>query len=89
MKPIDLYHLIDSMIKAVEPIFLKKELEKINETLENRVEEATRLTKSILDAQDNIVFLADLNNILEVNKRFLEYFNVSSLEEFLKTATQF
>ncbi|XPV70288.1 MAG: diguanylate cyclase [Halarcobacter sp.] len=86
MKPIDLYHLIDSMIKAVEPIFLKKELEKINETLENRVEEATRLTKSILDAQDNIVFLADLNNILEVNKRFLEYFNVSSLEEFLKNS---
>ncbi|WP_321315566.1 response regulator [Halarcobacter sp.] len=36
MKPIDLYHLIDSMIKAVEPIFLRKRLEKITKNLEDK-----------------------------------------------------
>lgn len=82
MKPIDLYHLIESMIKAVEPIFLRKELEKINSTLENKVEEAVQQTKSILDAQDNIVILTDLEKVVEANKRFLEFFEVSSLEEF-------
>lgn len=82
MKPIDLYHLIESMIKAVEPIFLRKQLEDINKTLEHRVDEAVMLTKSILDAQDNIVLLTDLEKALEVNKKFLEFFDVSSLEEF-------
>jgi diguanylate cyclase (GGDEF)-like protein len=84
MKPIDLYHLIESMIKAVEPIFLKKELEKINTTLENKVEEAVKMTKSILDAQDNMVILTDLNKAIEVNKKFLEFFDVSSLDEFFE-----
>lgn len=82
MKPIDLYHLIESMIKAVEPIFLRKELEKINSNLENKVEEAVKKTKSILDAQDNMVILTDLTKAIDVNKKFLEYFNVSTLEEF-------
>ena len=84
MKPIDLYHLIESMIKAVEPIFLRKELEEVNLNLEHKIEEALRKTKSILDAQDNIVFLTDLKRAIEVNKKFLEYFNVSSLEEFFE-----
>ncbi len=84
MKPIDLYHLIESMIKAVEPIFLRKQLENININLENKVEEATRQTKSILDAQDNIVFLTNLEQIIEVNKKFLEFFNVHSLDDFLE-----
>ena len=83
MKPIDLYNLIDSMIKAVEPIFLRKQLETINKSLENRVEEAVKQTKSILDAQDNVVFLTDINEVVEVNKKFLEFFDVSSLDEFL------
>ncbi len=83
MKPIDLYNLIESMIKAVEPIFLRKELERVNLNLENRVEEAIKQTKSILDAQDNMVVLTDLDKIVEVNKKFLEYFNVNTLDEFL------
>lgn len=84
MKPIDLYHLIESMVKAVEPIFLRKELEAINLNLENKVEEAVKKTKLILDAQDNMVFLTNLTKIIEVNKKFLEYFNVESLDEFLE-----
>jgi len=83
MKPIDLYHLIESMIKAVEPIFLRKKLEYINLTLENKVEEAVKQTKSILDAQDNMVILTDLSNPIDANKKFFEYFQVSNLEEFL------
>ncbi len=82
MKPIDLYHLIESMIKAVEPIFLRKELEMINLTLENRVEEAVKQTKSILDAQDNMVILTDLKRTIDANKKFFEYFQVNNLEEF-------
>ncbi len=83
MKPIDLYHLIESMIKAVEPIFLRKKLEYINLTLENKVEEAVKQTKSILDAQDNMVILTDLENPIDANKKFFEYFQVNDLEEFL------
>lgn len=87
MKPIDLYHLIESIIKAVEPIFLKKELEEINKNLENRVEEAVKQTKSILDAQENMVVLTDEENILEVNKSFLNFFQVDSIEEFIESRT--
>lgn len=83
MKPIDLYHLIDSMIKAIEPIFLRKKLENITTSLTNRVEEVTKQTKILLDAQDNIVFLTNFSNIVEVNKKFLEFFGVESYEEFV------
>lgn len=84
LKPIDLYNLIESMIKAMEPIFLKEELKNINKSLENKIEEAINQTKSILDVQDNIVMLSTLNEIVNVNKKFLEYFDVDSLSEFHK-----
>ena len=84
MKPIDLYNLIESMIKAMEPIFLRKELENVNHNLEDRVDDAVKQTKSILDAQDNIVILSNLKKIQEVNKKFLDFFDVSSLEEFIE-----
>lgn len=82
MKPIDLYNLIESMIKAVEPIFLRKQLEEINLSLENKVEEAVKKIKSILDAQDNMVFVTDLKDIMDVNKKFLEFFEITNLSEF-------
>ncbi|QKF81979.1 diguanylate cyclase [Halarcobacter ebronensis] len=84
LKPIDLYHLLESMVKAVEPIFLKNKLIKVTKDLENRVEEAITQTKQILDAQDNIVFLTDLSQIVHVNKKFLDFFNVDSYKEFLE-----
>lgn len=83
MKPIDLYQLIESMIKAVEPIFLRRELEEVNLSLEEKVEEGIKKIKSILDAQDNIVLVTDSHMTTNVNKKFLEFFNVSSLNEFL------
>lgn len=84
MKPIDLYDLIESMIKAMEPIFLKRELQLVNKNIDNRVDEIVNQTKSILDAQDNIVVLSTLKEIVNVNKKFLEYFGVNSLDEFHK-----
>ncbi|RXJ87557.1 diguanylate cyclase [Arcobacter sp. CECT 8985] len=82
MKPIDLYQLIESMIKAIEPIFLKKQLKETNLFLEERVEEGIEKIKSILDSQDNIIFVSSKDTITNVNKKFLEFFNVDSLEEF-------
>lgn len=84
MKPIDLYHLIESMIKAVEPIFLRKKLKDVNHNLELKVEEAIQQTKSILDAQDNLVILTDIQKPIDANKKFFEFFEVNSIEEFSK-----
>ncbi len=82
MKPIDLYQLVESMIKAIEPIILKRELEQLNVSLETRVEQEIKKVKSILDAQDNIVLVTNKESITNVNKRFLEFFEVSNIEEF-------
>ena len=82
MKPIDLYQLVDSMIKAIEPIYLKKKLANLNISLESRVDDEIQKIKSILDAQDNIIMLSNNTSIRNVNKRFLEFFNVKSIEEF-------
>lgn len=87
MKPIDLYQLVESMIKAIEPILLKRELEQLNISLESRVEQEVQKLKSILDAQDNIVIVTNNDTLSNVNKKFLEFFKVSSIEEFIsKTA---
>lgn len=83
MKPVDLYQLLDCMIKAIEPIFLRKELEKINISLESKVEEGIKQIKLILDAQDNIVVVSDGITITHANKRFLDFFQQTSLEDFL------
>ena len=86
MKPIDLYQLVESIIKAIEPIYLKKRLEELNFSLETRVDKEIQEIKSILDAQDNIVMLANKETIKNVNKKFLEFFNVKSIEEFENTS---
>lgn len=82
MKPIDLYQLVDSMIKAIEPIYLKKKLDNLNISVESRVDDEIQKIKSILDAQDNIILLSNNTSIKNVNKRFLEFFDVKSIEEF-------
>ncbi|MAD41554.1 MAG: hypothetical protein CL623_04095, partial [Arcobacter sp.] len=82
MKPIDLYQLVESMIKAIEPIILKRKLEQLNISLETRVEQEIQKIKSILDAQDNIVIVTNNETITNVNKKFLDFFEVNSIEEF-------
>jgi diguanylate cyclase (GGDEF)-like protein len=83
MKPIDLYQLIDSMIKAIEPIILKQRLEELNISMETKVQQEVNKINTILDGQDNIVLVSNNNKINRVNKKFLEFFNVDSVEGFL------
>lgn len=85
MKPVDLYQLLDCMIKAMEPIFLRKQLEQLNLSLESKVEEGIKKIKLILDAQDNMVIVTNGITISHVNKRFLDFFHKNSLEEYLKS----
>ncbi len=82
MKPLDLYQLIDNMIKAVEPFYLRKQLEDINISLEDKVKEGVEKIRSILDAQDNIIIVTNGEIINNVNKKFLEFFNVSTTDDF-------
>ena len=49
MKPIDLYQLVESIIKAMEPIILKKKLIELNLSLESKIEQEVSKIKSILD----------------------------------------
>ena len=85
MKPIDLYQLIDNMIMAVEPFYLKKQLEEMNKSLKNKVEEGIKQIKLVLDAQDNLVMVLDENKIENANKRLLEFFNFSNFEELINS----
>ncbi len=82
MKPIDLYQLIESITKAVEPIYLQKELNSLNNHLEKNIEKETNKLKSILDSQDNIIVLTQNQNIVDVNKRFLTFFGLDSIDEY-------
>jgi len=83
MKPIDLYQLVDSIIKAVEPLVLKRELQDLNISLETRVDQEIKKIKSILDAQDNIVIVVNKEEITNVNKKFFEFFEVDNLDDFI------
>ncbi len=83
MKPVDLYQLIDNMTKAVEPFYLKKQLEEINLCLEDKVKEGIQKVTSILDAQDNLILVTDGKNIDNANKKFLEFFDTKTIEEFI------
>ena len=71
MKPIDLYQLIESITKAIEPIFLKKELVTLNLSLESKIEMEIEKINSILDAQENIVIVTNIEEITNINKKFL------------------
>ena len=85
MKPIDLYQLIESIIKAMEPILLKKQLIELNLSLETKIEQEVCKIKSILDAQDNIIIVTNKENITNVNKKFLQFFGVDDFDKFLET----
>jgi len=82
MKPVDLYQLIDNMTKAVEPFYLKKQLEEINHNLEDKVKEGIKKVKSILDAQNNLICVTENEHIINVNQKFLEFFDGKSIDKF-------
>jgi PleD family two-component response regulator len=83
MKPIDLYQLVESIIKAMEPIILKRKLIELNLSLESKIEQEVSKIKSILDAQDNIIMVTSKEKITNVNKKFLDFFGISDFNEFI------
>lgn len=83
MKPIDLYQLIESIIKAMEPILLKRKLIELNLSLESKIEQEINKIKSILDAQDNIIIVTNKEKITNVNKKFLNFFNIDDFDNFI------
>ncbi len=83
MKPIDLYQLIESIIKAMEPILLRKKLIELNLSLESKIEQEINKIKSILDAQDNIIIVTNKELITNVNKKFLDFFAVNNFDDFI------
>jgi GGDEF domain-containing protein len=87
MKPIDLYQLVESIIKAMEPIILKRKLIELNLSLESKIEQEVNKIKSILDAQDNIIIVTSKEKITNVNKKFLDFFGVLDFNEFILTQT--
>jgi diguanylate cyclase (GGDEF)-like protein len=85
MKPIDLYQLIESIIKAMEPIILKRKLIELNLSLESKIEQEVNKIKSILDAQDNIIIVTSKEKITNVNKKFLDFFGIVNFDDFIAT----
>lgn len=85
MKPIDLYQLIESIIKAIEPIILKRKLIELNLSLESKIEQEVNKIKSILDAQDNIIIVTSKEKITNVNKKFLDFFGIVNFDDFIAT----
>ena len=85
MKPIDLYQLVESIIKAMEPIILKRKLIELNLSLESKIEQEVNKIKSILDAQDNIIIVTSNEKITNVNKKFLDFFGIINFDEFIAT----
>ena len=75
-KPYDrdeLFSRIETQLKLIDT---KKELS-----------EQLKFTQSILDNQSNIVLIHSNNEIVKVNKSFLDFFNVTSLEKFIEKNT--
>lgn len=84
MKPIDLYQLIESIVKAAEPQYLRKELEKTKaEKKTNSDDISTNMLKNILDSQENIIMVYTHEKLDIVNKKFLDFFDVLTNEEFI------
>ena len=85
MKPIDLYQLIESIIKAMEPIILKRQLIELNSSLKSKIEQEVNKIKSILDAQDNIIIVTNKEEITNVNKKFLDFFGINDFNDFINS----
>jgi PAS domain S-box-containing protein len=65
------------IIWVIDDITRKKELTK-------QLEFNERYLKTIMDAQNNIIVIADGNKIVDANKAFFEFFGYKSLSEFLE-----
>jgi len=81
-KPLNIESLIDAIAHAAEPKYLKEKLETFNKELQALVEEKTLELRSILDSQENMILVLDEVELSSSNKRFLDFFGMSSLDEF-------
>lgn len=81
-KPLNLRDLMDSIVLAVEPKFLKDRLIEANKNLEAQVEEKTLELRSIIDSQENMIAVYDDNKITNMNKTMLDFFGVKDIAEF-------
>lgn len=78
LKPINkekLYALLESNAKTIY-------LDKINIKQQKQIEEQKILLQNIMNTDKNITIVTDFKDIPLVNNSFLEFFNISSLEEF-------
>lgn len=81
-KPLNLHDLIENIILAVEPKFLRDQLIEANKNLESLVEEKTLELRSIIDSQENLILVMDGDKLSSINKTFLDFFNSKNMEEF-------
>ena len=81
-KPLNLHDLIDTIVLAVEPKFLKDKLIEVNKNLESQIEEKTLELRSILDSQENMIIVINENQLSSVNKTFLDFVGFDTIEKF-------
>lgn len=74
MKPLDISNLIETMTKALESNYLKKNLEK-------EITEKTLQIRNILDSQENIIILSDGKKIIDGNVQLLKFLDIKSLKD--------
>jgi len=48
------------------------------------LEKELNLLQSVIDQQETIIVVSDLEDIIEVNKSFLDFFNIADIEGFIK-----
>ena len=82
-KPLKINDLIDTISIAVEPKYLKDQLEVLNKQLSLEVEEKTLELRSILDSQENMILVFNEYNVSSANKTFLEFFKLETIEDFI------
>lgn len=81
-KPLKLNELVDTILLAVEPLFLKNKLIESNKNLEAQVAEKTLELRSILDSQENLILVMNEDEISSVNKTLLDFIGVDNIDQF-------
>jgi diguanylate cyclase (GGDEF)-like protein len=81
LKPVNLIKLIETISKAVESRVLRKELERLNTNLIQKLKEKTFELNSILDSQENLVAVSDGVNVHTINQKFLDFLGKKSLAD--------
>lgn len=76
LKPVDVDNLVKVIERKSHDIILEKELKK-----------QQRRFETILNLQEDLIVLTNGADIIEVNKSFLEFFDVKDVEEFKKIYT--